>query len=78
MEGLIFGILRYVNSLIITISITQDDWLLFFLLCEGQHSLLQRTETFLHVVFYFFRGVPSHTKLLHLSVHYAGDRQVKW
>ena len=78
MEGLIFGILRYVNSLIITNSITQNDWLLFFLLYEGQHSLLQWTETFLHVVFYFFRGVPSHTKILHLSVDYDGDSQVKW
>ena len=29
-EGLIFGILQYVNSLIITNSITQNDWLLFF------------------------------------------------
>ena len=31
MEGLILGILQYVNSLIITNSITQNDWLLFFL-----------------------------------------------
>ena len=39
-------------------------------LCEGQHSLLQWTETFL---FHLFRGVSSYTKLLHLIVDYARD-----
>ena len=33
----------------------------FFLLCEGQHSSLQWTKTFLHVVFYFFRGRGAFT-----------------
>ena len=41
----------------------------FFSLCEGQHSSLQWTETFLS---HFFRGVPSYIKLLHLIVDYGG------
>ena len=42
---------------------------MIFPLCEGQHSSLQWTETFLS---HFFRGVPSYTKLLHLIVDYGG------
>ena len=51
----------------------------FFLLCEGQHSSLsgQKLSCMLYFIF-SVAGVPSHTKLLHLSVDYAGDgHQVK-
>ena len=51
----------------------------FFLLCEGQHSSLSGQKLSYMLYFIFSEaGVPSHTKLLHLSVDYAGDgHQVK-
>ena len=45
-------------------------------------SILRCSGQKLSYVLYFIfseAGVPSHTKLLHLSADYAGDgRQVKW